>query len=126
VILLRHRFLRISNAIEVGLVDVVKIIDKNSFYWEERGIKEGMSIDPTTDTFETSDTWTCPAGVTSVAVKCWAGGGAGGGSTIFGQPGAGGGGGAYSYDSDITVRTYADTDRIKSRGAKIIGISNES
>ena len=51
----------------------------------------------TSQTFNTSGTFTVPAEVTSVTIECWggggAGGGAGGGST---HSGGGGGGGAYN------------------------------
>ena len=53
----------------------------------------------TIQTFTTvgSQTWTCPAGVTSVTVQCWGGGGGGGGGgTVFDAAGGGGGGGAYA------------------------------
>ena len=52
-------------------------------------------------TNNTSGSWTCPAGVTSVTVEMWGGGG-GGGGTASGQPAGtygtagGGGGGAYT------------------------------
>ena len=40
------------------------------------------------------NTWTVPAGVTSIDVEVWGAGGAGGGSTVNNDGGAGGGGGA--------------------------------
>lgn len=46
-------------------------------------------------TFNTSGSFTPPAGVTQVVVECWGGGGRGGTRTTNGQ-GGGGGGGAYS------------------------------
>ena len=47
--------------------------------------------------------WLCPAGVTSITVKCWgAGGGGGRGYTTNGAAGGGGGGGAYAQ-STISV-----------------------
>lgn len=53
-----------------------------------------------------SQTFTVPAGVTSITVSAWGGGGAGGGSTnagtLTGRGGAGGGGGAYA-SSTLTV-----------------------
>ena len=56
----------------------------------------------TVDTYTSSATWTCPAGVTSVQVECWGGGGAGGSAKCFGGMGdyaygAGGAGGAYAF-----------------------------
>ncbi|HLF52296.1 glycine-rich domain-containing protein, partial [Flavobacterium sp.] len=50
----------------------------------------------TTETFSTSGTWICPAGVTSATVKVWGGGGSGGGSSANNNGGSGGGGGGYS------------------------------
>ena len=58
-----------------------------------------------TDTFTASGTWTCPSGVTSVDVSCWAGGGGGGkaSSGKISNPGGGGGGGAFSGKSGLSV-----------------------
>lgn len=57
----------------------------------------------TTEEFTTTDTWTAPAGVTSVEVECWGGGGGGGGGRFTGDPfryaGSGGGGGAYAKET---------------------------
>ena len=50
--------------------------------------------------------WICPAGVTSVQVECWGGGGAGGSAqrTLTGNAFAGGGGGgAYARDNTFAV-----------------------
>jgi hypothetical protein len=49
----------------------------------------------TIQTFNTSGSWVCPAGVTSVVAESWGGGGAGGGTTVANGGGGGGGGGAY-------------------------------
>lgn len=53
------------------------------------------------EVFNSTTTWTCPAGVTSVRIECW-GSGANGAS-----PGQGGGGGAYSklYAHSVTPST---------------------
>lgn len=56
-----------------------------------------------TDTITSTQTWTCPAGVTSVDVECWGGGGGGGGAYGSSNSGGGGGGGAYSEKLAITV-----------------------
>lgn len=48
-----------------------------------------------------TDTWTAPAGVTSVFVQVWAAGGGGGLGALF-NPSDGGGGGAYS-EKVVTV-----------------------
>lgn len=57
-----------------------------------------------TDTYTTTTTWRCPAGVSFVDVECWGGGGAGGWSSGDGKnSGSGGGGGAYSKKLAIPV-----------------------
>jgi hypothetical protein len=61
------------------------------------GVAWGQSVQ---DTFTSSGTWTCPAGVTSITVECWGGGGAGGNASHNGNNqvsrGGGGAGGAYA------------------------------
>ncbi len=60
------------------------------------------------ETFNSSGTWTCPAGVTQVTVECWGGGGRGGARTSgYNVALAGGGGGAYSRS--ILVVTPGNT-----------------
>lgn len=58
-------------------------------------------------TFSTTGTWTCPAGVTSVQVECWGAGGAGGSavgtSTNSRRAAAGGGAGGAYVISTISV-----------------------
>jgi len=64
----------------------------------------------TIQTFNTvgAQSWTCPAGVTSVTVQCWGGGGGGGGGgTVFDAVGGGGGGGAYA--SSVLAVTPGNT-----------------
>ncbi len=58
-----------------------------------------------TDTYATpgDNTWTCPAGVTSVTVHCIGGGGAGGGTTVNTRYGGGGGAGGSYATKVITV-----------------------
>jgi hypothetical protein len=53
-------------------------------------------------TFTSSGTWTCPAGVSSAHVECWAAGGGGSGGTGSAS-GAGGGGGEYAAETADTV-----------------------
>jgi subtilisin-like proprotein convertase family protein len=56
----------------------------------------------TTQTFNSSSSWTPPAGVTSVTIECWGAGGSGGGNSNTNDGGGGGGGGAYSKGT-VTV-----------------------
>lgn len=71
-----------------------------------------------TDTFNSSTTWTAPAGVTSVIVEAWGGGAGGGtGSNAYG----GGGGGAYSSG---TVSVTAGNNYTVSVGLGGAPISN--
>lgn len=62
----------------------------------------------TIETFNSSTTWTCPVGVTSVQIECWGGGSTGGTGLYhyylnYNRSGAGGGGGAYSKKNSFTV-----------------------
>src|SRR4051812_35393527 len=51
-----------------------------------------------TQTFTSSGSWLCPAGVTSVQIEVWGSGGAGGNATLhFGSTYTAGGGGAGAY-----------------------------
>jgi MSHA biogenesis protein MshQ len=61
----------------------------------------------TTDTYLASGNWTAPAGVTSVTVEAWGGGGAGGGAT--GNPAKGGGGAGGQYASKVITVTPGNT-----------------
>lgn len=58
---------------------------------------------PYTQTFNASGTWQAPAGVASVKVECWGGGGAGGMGTGNPAEGGGGAGGAYARKNDYAV-----------------------
>lgn len=55
-----------------------------------------FSFGQSSQTFNSSGTFTVPAGVSSLTVQAWGGGGAGGGSTSDGNSGAGGASGGYS------------------------------
>ena len=57
----------------------------------------------TVNTFTTSGSWICPAGVTAIKVECWGGGGAGGGANQTRTGGGGGGGGSYNSQTNLTV-----------------------
>ncbi len=61
----------------------------------------------TTQTFTTNNTFTVPAGVTSIQVECWGGGGGGSSITSNGARGGGGGGGAYA--SSVIAVTSGNT-----------------
>ena len=68
-------------------------------------IISSISFGQVTATYNTagSNTWICPAGVTSITVKCWGAGGGGGGSRASGSGGAGGGAGGYVEYSNLSV-----------------------
>ena len=57
----------------------------------------------TVETFNSTTTWLCPAGVTSVQAECWGRGGNGGSQSSTGTSGGGGGGGAYSKANSLAV-----------------------
>lgn len=83
-----------------------------------------LSFSQITDTYTTSGTWVCPAGVTSVTVDCWGGGGAGGGTTLNTKKGGGGGaGGSYAKKALPVVpgNTYTVTVGTGATGAKSAG-----
>jgi hypothetical protein len=73
------------------------------------GLLLGQSArgDLVTNTYTSSGTWVCPAGVTSVQVEVWGGGGGGGSATraTGSAYGGGGGGGAYAR-----LNSYAVTE----------------
>ena len=68
-----------------------------------------------TETFLTTDSWTCPAGVTSVDVECWGAGGSGGRQTN--NTASGGGGGAYSKKTITVTPTTEYTVTVGEGGA---------
>lgn len=78
-----------------------------------------------TDTYNSTTTWTCPAGVSQVDVECWGGGGAGGYSANGGgnkDCGSGGGGGAYSKKLNIPVQAgHTYTVTVGTGGARVNG-----
>ncbi|MFV5695065.1 LamG-like jellyroll fold domain-containing protein [Flavobacterium sp. LB3P122] len=57
----------------------------------------------TTQTFSAPGSFTVPAGVTSLVVEAWGGGGAGGGATGNISAGGGGAGGGYVKNTSLTV-----------------------
>lgn len=57
----------------------------------------------TTATFNSSGTWTAPAGVTTVDVACWGEGGAGGSSAHGSHSGGGAGAGEYAGNTSVPV-----------------------
>ena len=68
-------------------------------------IQNNKVFGQTVETFNSSTSWICPAGVTSLQVECWGGGGAGGGGASggTGKSGSGGAGGSYVKNTSVTV-----------------------
>jgi hypothetical protein len=91
------RFLK--NVISFLMVAILLFISKNQAFGQAQ-----------TSTFNTAGNflWRCPAGVTSITVKCYGGGGGGGrGYTTNGAAGGGGGGGAYASSTiSVTPGSY--------------------
>lgn len=81
------------------------------FSWQPLPIFNPEKVGATTQTFGTSGSWLAPAGVTSVLVEAWGGGGAGGGrGSSNGQSGGGGGGAFASATVAVTPgQTYSYT-----------------
>lgn len=70
------------------------------------------------ETFDATDSWTCPEGVFSVNAECWGGGGGGGrGSSVFEFSGYGGGGGAYSLGTVAVTPGNVYTVTVGAAGA---------
>ena len=62
-----------------------------------------FGIAQTTQTFPSTTTWICPAGITQITIEVWGGGGAGGGATGNPSAGGGGAGGAYVKNTTLSV-----------------------
>ena len=85
----------------------------------------------TTDVFSTPGTtnWTVPAGVSSITVECWGGGGAGGGVNMNsgitqGAAGGGGKGGMYSLTTIAVTEGMVLTVNVGAGGTGTIGAGN--
>lgn len=77
--------------------------------------------------FTSTTTWTCPTGVTSIAVWCYGGGGGGGGSSgNAGNSGSGGGGGAFAFANVIVTPGTVYTITVGASGSGGIGIADGS
>ena len=81
----------------------------------------GFGYSQTTQTFNTSGTFTVPAGVTSVQVQAWGAGGAGGGNTTTADGAGGGGGGAYSITPLLLVAPGNHTVTVGTGGTGVAG-----
>lgn len=85
-----------------------------------------FAIFGTTETFTSSTTWTCPAGVTSVDAEVWGAGGGGGGDGSVNVGGSGGGGGAYSKEINISVTPSSDYTVLIGNGGSAGTNSNQA
>jgi len=69
-------------------------------------LPEGTVVASVTNNVAGTTSWICPAGVTSIQVECWGGGGAGGAADAVGTANVGGGGGAggaYAMKTSVPV-----------------------
>ncbi|WP_394759056.1 GEVED domain-containing protein [Flavobacterium sp.] len=74
----------------------------------------------------TSESWSVPAGVTSVTVQVWGGGGSGGGSNTNRDGGSGGGGGGYSTRTFAVIGGQVITYTIGTGGASTIAANGNN
>ncbi len=79
---------------------IYKIFILISVFIFARGSGWGQTI---TQTFNSSGSFTPPAGVYSIVVECWGGGGAGGGNADNANDGGAGGGAGGAYASSIVT-----------------------
>lgn len=109
-------FASVANEADVELLQDMSI---------EMWFRPERSVTPTETTFNTDDTWTAPANVTSVQVECWGPGGGGEAGDATTEPmglpggpsGAGGGGGAYARSTVPVVPGEDYTINIGTVGA---------
>jgi hypothetical protein len=80
-----------------------------------------IAFSQTTQTFNSSGTFTVPAGVTTVSVQAWGAGGAGGGNTTTADGAGGGGGGAYSSTPLLIVAPGDHTVTVGAGGLGVAG-----
>ncbi len=81
----------------------------------------GLGYSQTSQTFNSSGTFTVPAGVTSVQVEAWGVGGAGGGNLTTTDGAGGGGGGAYSISPLLLVAPGNHTVTVGTGGPGVAG-----
>ncbi|MFC6264127.1 T9SS sorting signal type C domain-containing protein [Flavobacterium panici] len=62
-----------------------------------------VTVSSLSTVFNSSSTYNVPAGVTSLQVECWGGGGSGGAASVNPSAGGGGAGGAYVKNTSISV-----------------------
>jgi hypothetical protein len=92
--------IRLNYFIKYRLTNTLLILVKTSFLFVLLLFvyNNGYS-QTTTDSYTSSGTWVCPAGVTSATVETWGAGGGGGSRTSGSAAYGGGGGGAYSVST---------------------------
>jgi hypothetical protein len=114
------------SSIEVLLRKIIKSKSVAFLFIILFGLATANSYGQTTNTYTGSTTWTCPAGVTSITVQCWGGGGAGGSARANNSANAyalGGGGAGGAYVTSI-VSVTAGTVYTITVGAAVTGTSS--
>jgi predicted CxxxxCH...CXXCH cytochrome family protein len=93
-----------------GLFSLIFLLFLCSYHTSYGQVVSGQPVTTTT-------TWTVPAGVTSVEVKCWGAGGGGSGGNIKNLGNGGGGGGAYATDVVVVIPGNQYTITVGTGGA---------
>ena len=88
--------------------------------WEMASIPNGIQV------FDTTGSWTVPAGVTRARVSAWGGGGGGGGASDCGGAGFGGGAGGYGQSIVSVTPGESVSVTIGAGGTAGVGGSNKT
>ena len=104
---------------KVNVKNAVKQLMLLAAFLMSFGVQQSWGQTTVTKTTAGSSSWTCPAGVTSITIECWGGGGAGAGAISGSVYGGGGAGGAYLKVTNFPVT--AGTTYNYSVGAGVTG-----